>query len=78
MDWTEKDYKAYDEGLKNLTFATIIHRWEPMGDIADKAKAAGVSFTILTPGMPGLQEFNNGIIAYLQKNLEAVYQGLKK
>jgi hypothetical protein len=70
-------WQGLKNSVKNKEFKTIIHRWEPFGDISDLAKADSITFTVLSLGMPGGEAFKGGIVEFLNKNLEALYKGLK-
>lgn len=78
MEWEETHFDQFKQGLHNKSFATVIHRWEPFGDMTDLAVEANVPFTVLQTGMPGMNNFDNGIIGFLKMNYDALYKGLSK
>lgn len=77
IDWDEALTENYSQAVEQKLFAVVVHRWEPFGTPKEVADKAGIPFAVLTPGLPKGDHFDNGVVAFIENNLQALYISLK-
>ncbi len=72
ISWGESEFKEFRAGIADKSFAVILHRWVPFGDMATDAEKAKVPFAIIETGFPGGTLFDGGIANFLKGNYDSI------
>jgi ABC-type Zn uptake system ZnuABC Zn-binding protein ZnuA len=74
--WTETDFAALTEHLRDHDIKVVLHEWEPSEAIQNAVRAAGAKLVVLDSGDPGVVVDRalvpDGLQLLLRKNLDAI------
>ena len=74
--WTEADFAALTEHLREHDIKIVLHEWEPSEAIRNAVRAAGAKLVVLDAGDPGVVVDRmlapDGLQQILRKNLQAI------
>jgi ABC-type Zn uptake system ZnuABC Zn-binding protein ZnuA len=80
--WTDADFIALTEHLKDREIRVVIHKWIPRDEIQTAIENAGAQLVVLDTADPGMvvdrRLAADGLQQILQRNLEAIYSALSR
>lgn len=76
--WSKEDKASYEKALLSGSFQTIIHQWIPLSSVAKPAEEKNISFTVLNTGIPKMDNFDKGLVPFMEKNLQSLLKNLEK
>jgi ABC-type Zn uptake system ZnuABC Zn-binding protein ZnuA len=78
--WTESDFAALTQHLRDNDIKAVIHKWQPSEAIRNAVRAGGATLVVLDTGDPGIvvdgRLARDGLQQILRKNLEAIHAAL--